>query len=469
LLKTGNFFKITDKMDYSENIYTVTRLTEEIKELLEGEFPYLWVEGEISNFRVPPSGHYYFTLKDNACQIRVVYFKSGQLGLSFRPENGLHVLCFGRLSVYTGRGEYQIILERMELRGWGALQLAFEQLKERLFKEGLFDPERKKNLPPLPRRVAVVTSPTGAVIQDFLRVLYRRFHNIQIFIYPVLVQGESASWEIEEAIRALNRAVLDIEVIVLARGGGSLEDLWPFNEERVARAIAASSIPVISAIGHEVDFTIADFTADLRASTPSAAAELLIQPQEEWESRIKDFQNRLVRQLFRKMDLYQEKLFYFQKRIADPRRRLTDWTLRLDDYEARIRSSLQRVLVKKRDTLVWIQDKLLMRNPGGLITAGRNQVEIQKLKLKGLFLRKMGQLESDLMGRHKTLQALSPWGILDRGYALVRTLPDLSLVKEVEDTHPGRRIQISLARGELDCLVEQTRKKEGHPFVQRTI
>ena len=452
-------------MDFPEKVYTVSRLTEEIKDLLEEEFPFIWLEGEISNFRIPPSGHCYFTLKDANSQIRAVFFKSGQSGLSFRPENGLQVLCFGRISVYSGRGEYQIIIERMELKGWGAFQLAFEQLKERLFKEGLFDPERKKPLPLLPRRVAVVTSPTGAVIQDFLRILYRRFRNIQVSIFPVLVQGESASFEIEEAIRCLNRSSLGIEVIVLARGGGSLEDLWPFNEERVARAIAASSIPVISAIGHEVDFTIADFAADLRASTPSAAAELLIQPQREWESNIKDLRDRLVQQVLRKIDLYEEKLFYFQKRIGDPRRRLVDLTLRLDDYGVRLRLALRGILGKKKDTLGWNQEKLLMRNPQDKILAGSNSLEIQKLKLKGLFLRKLEQTELDLKAQNKTLQALSPWGVLDRGYALVRTLPELSLVKKVEDTYPGQQIRVSIAQGELDCLVEQTRIKEGRPFV----
>lgn len=456
-------------MDYTEKIYTVTRLTEEIKDLLEGEFPYFWLEGEISNFRVPPSGHFYFTLKDASCQIRGVFFKSGQWGLSFRPENGLQVLCFGRLSVYADRGEYQIIVERMELKGWGALQLAFEQLKERLFQEGLFDPARKKPLPLLPRRVAVVTSPTGAVIQDFLRILYRRFQNICVSVYPVPVQGETASFEIEEALQCLNRSSLGIEVIVLARGGGSLEDLWAFNEERVARAIAASSIPVISAVGHEVDFTIADFAADLRASTPSAAAELLIQPQREWESRIQDLRDRLVRQIRRKMDLDQDQLFNFRKRIGDPRRRLIDLTLRLDDYEIRLRQVLPRIFGKKRDALGWIQDKLLLRSPQGMIQAGSNNLEIQKLRLKGGVVRKLEQMEMDLNGRYKILQALSPWGILDRGYALVRVLPELALVKKVEDANPGRQIRVSIARGVLDCLVEQTRKKEDRSLVQGTI
>jgi exodeoxyribonuclease VII large subunit len=452
-------------MDFPEKVYTVSRLTEEIKDLLEEEFPFIWLEGEISNFRVPPSGHCYFTLKDADSQIRAVFFKSGQSGLSFRPENGLQVLCFGRISVYSGRGEYQIIIERIELKGWGALQLAFEQLKERLFKEGLFDPERKKPMPLLPRRVAVVTSPTGAVIQDFLRILYRRFRNIQVSIFPVLVQGGSASFEIEEAIRYLNRSSLGIEVIVLARGGGSIEDLWPFNEERVARAIAASSIPVISAIGHEVDFTIADFTADLRASTPSAAAELLVQPQREWESNIKDLRDRLIQQVIQKIDLYEEKLFHFQKRIGDPRRRLVDLTLRLDDYGVRLRLALRGILGKKKDALGWNQEKLVMRNPQDKVLAGRNNLEIQKLKFETLFFRKLEQKESDLKAQNKTLQALNPWGVLDRGYALVRTLPELSLVKKMEDAPPGQEIRVSIAHGELDCLVEQTRTKEGRPFV----
>jgi len=446
-------------MDFPEKVYTVTQLTEEIKDLLEEEFPFIWLEGEISNFRIPPSGHCYFTLKDASSQIRAVFFKSGQSGLSFRPENGLQVLCFGRLSVYAGRGEYQIIIERIELKGWGALQLAFEQLKERLFKEGLFDPERKKPLPLLPRRVAVVTSPTGAVIQDFLRILYRRFQNIQVSIFPVPVQGETASFEIEEAIRYLNRSSLGIEVIVLARGGGSLEDLWSFNEERVARAIAASSIPIISAIGHEVDFTIADFVADLRASTPSAAAELLIQPQREWESNIKDLRDRLIQQVLRKIGLYEEKLFHFQKRIGDPRRRLIDLNLRLDDYGVHLRLALRGILGKKKDALGWNQEKLVMRNPQDKVLAVRNNLEINKLKLKGFFLRKLEQMESDLKAQNKALQALSPWGVLDRGYALVRTLPELSLVKKVEDACPGQEIRVSIAHGELDCLVEQTREK----------
>jgi exodeoxyribonuclease VII large subunit len=456
-------------MDKMQRIYTISELTQEIKDLLEVEFPFLWLEGEISNFRVPPSGHWYFTLKDASSQVRAVFFKSGQWGLSFRPENGLQVLCFGRLSVYAGRGEYQIIIERMELKGWGALQLAFEQLKERLYQEGLFDPARKKPLPLLPRRVAIVTSPTGAVIQDFLRILFRRFSNIQVSIIPVLVQGEGASKEIEEALQRLNHSTLGLEVIVLARGGGSIEDLWPFNEERVARAIAVSSIPVISAIGHEVDFTIADFVADLRASTPSAAAELLIQPQAEWESKIQDLQGRLVQQVLQKMALYKEKLFHFQKRIGDPRRRLIDLTLRVDDYGTRLRLALRGVLGKRVDSLRWMQEKLLLKNPQDKILSLQRILEIQKLKLCSLMIRKTDQLEMEMKAQNKTLQALSPWGILDRGYALVQTWPELRLVKKIEDAPSGTEIRVSIAQGELDCLVNKTHQKEEKGFVQGTI
>jgi exodeoxyribonuclease VII large subunit len=444
-------------MDFPESIFTVTRLTEAIKDLLEGEFPFLWLEGEISNFRVPPSGHFYFTLKDSESQIRAVFFKSGQWGLSFKPENGLQVLCFGRLGVYTARGEYQIIIERMELKGWGTLQLAFEQLKERLLKEGLFDVERKKTLPLLPRRVAIVTSPTGAVIQDFLRILHRRFRNIHVFLYPVSVQGESASFEIVEAIRQLNETDLGLEVIILARGGGSLEDLWPFNEERVARAIVGSTIPIISAIGHEVDFTIADFVADLRASTPSAAAELLIHPQKDWEVRFRELQRRLVQPLRRKMGLYEEKLFHIERRLGDPRRRLADLILRLDDQTARLRSGLSRVLEKKQDALERVEEKLWLRSPKNTMASLHHQLDLMSLKVGGLMARRLDQVQKDLQAQHKTLLALSPWAVLDRGYALVRTLPALKMLKQVGDTAPGQRVRVSLSGGEMDCLVENTR------------
>ncbi|MDD2903707.1 MAG: exodeoxyribonuclease VII large subunit, partial [Syntrophales bacterium] len=256
-------------------IYTVSSLTREIRQRLETGFPLVWVSGEISNLRQPSSGHYYFTLKDEGAQLRCVLFKGNHLRLRFKPQEGSQVLCRGRLTVYEPRGEYQLVLDYLEPLGWGALAQAFEALKARLQAEGLFAPEYKKPLPYLPRRLALVTSPTGAVVRDFLRLLGQRFPNVEVLIYPVKVQGAAAAGEIAAALDDLAQYP-GLEVIVLARGGGSLEDLWPFNEEMVARAIHRCPLPVVSAVGHEVDFTIADFVADVRASTPSAAVELVV-------------------------------------------------------------------------------------------------------------------------------------------------------------------------------------------------
>jgi exodeoxyribonuclease VII large subunit len=305
--------------------------------------------------------------------------------------------------------------------------------------------------------VGIVTSPTGAVIQDFLKILHRRYRNIQVFLYPVLVQGEKASFEIAEAIRRLNQSDLGLEVLVLARGGGSIEDLWPFNEERVARAIAGSTLPVISAVGHEVDFTIADFVADVRASTPSAAAELVIQPQKDWENRLRELQSRLVQPIKQSLGLYEEKLFHFKRRISDPRRRLADLLLRLDDNTARLRSALRRALEQERESFRWLEEKLFLKNPKNKILTWQNSLDLQVLKISSLIRRKGELIEMKLKAQEKTLQALSPWAVLDRGYSLVQTLPDLRLIKDVEETAPGRRVRVSLSRGALDCLVEETR------------
>lgn len=356
----------------------------------------------------------------------------------------------------------------MELQGWGALQLAFEKLKERLFKEGLFDPSRKKPLPRLPRKVAVVTSPTGAAVRDFLRVLYRRFHHIQVLIYPVTVQGATAADEIRQALEDLNRFHPETEVIVLTRGGGSLEDLWPFNEERVARAIAASRIPVISAIGHEVDFTIADFVADLRASTPSAAAELLVEPEKEWEHRIQELRERLKRRLGQMLEAREEKLYQLRKRMGDPRRRWLEVTLRLDDFGLRLRLAFERILSGKEEGLRRWGDKLRSYNPLFLVDQHGVQVGIRRLRLVALMDKALTGWEARLQAQEKALAALSPYGVLERGYALVRTRPKGLLVRTIEDAPVGTEIRVSLARGDLDCRVEEAREREeGSPLVER--
>ena len=310
-------------------IYTVSQLNDEIKNLLETQFSDIWVEGEISNFRIPGSGHFYFTLKDSSSQLRGVCFKSQNRLLKFRPEDGLAVLSRGRLTVYEPRGEYQLVVDYMEPRGLGSLQLAFEQLKAKLQKEGLFDPTHKKPLPLLPQKIAVVTSPTGAVIRDILRVLRRRNRGLHVLIYPVRVQGEGAGQEIASGVRYLD-TLPDVDVIITARGGGSIEDLWAFNDEIVVRAIFNSRIPVISAVGHETDFTIADFVADMRAPTPSAAAEIVSAVRSDLQERTANSVSRLRKALLYLLEVTQPKTAaagsvsgFWPRRGSDSRRPAT--------------------------------------------------------------------------------------------------------------------------------------------------
>ncbi|NIR13652.1 MAG: exodeoxyribonuclease VII large subunit, partial [Desulfobacterales bacterium] len=307
----------------SPKIYTVSALTEEIKDLLEEHFDFVWVEGEISNFRSPSSGHYYMVLKDEKAQIRAVMFRPQTRYLKFTPEDGMKVIVQGRIGVYQPRGEYQIILDYLEPLGIGALALAFEQLKEKLAAEGLFDEEIKRPLPFLPQRVAVITSPTGAAIRDFLKIIHRRFANIEIIVVPVKVQGDEATAEMVEALDTVNRE-LNVDVIVLTRGGGSLEDLWAFNQEELALAIRASRIPVVSAVGHEIDITISDLAADLRAPTPSAAAELIVMEKESLVERFKGMKGHL--ELYTKTYLsnLNQQLALLARGLRDPRKGIAD-------------------------------------------------------------------------------------------------------------------------------------------------
>jgi exodeoxyribonuclease VII large subunit len=389
--------------------FTVTGLTRRIREVLERQFPFIWVEGEISNLRTPVSGHHYFTLKDEFSQIRAVLFKTQQKLVPFELEDGLMVICQGRVSVYEPRGEYQILVDILEPKGLGALQLAFEQLKQRLEKEGLFASSLKKPIPYLPQRLAVVTSPTGAAIRDFLKVVKRRFANVEIFIYPVRVQGEGAGDEIASAIYDLNK-MENIDVIILARGGGSIEDLWAFNEEIVARAIYESSIPVISAIGHEIDFTIADFVADLRAPTPSAAAELVVRQKDELAARIQDMGYRLREGMLRTIRFCRDHVHSLGKRLIDPRRRLEETRIRLDDLMGNTEIRIHHIITLARERLI---------------------KEV------------------------KRLDALSPLAVLGRGYSITRTLPELKVITDVSSVRIDDMINVKVARGEMVCKVKE--------------
>jgi exodeoxyribonuclease VII large subunit len=392
------------------HILTVTQLTRQIKNLLEGSFPDVWVEGEISNLRAPQSGHTYFTLKDEESQIRAVLFRSSQKNLKFTLQHGMQVICRGRVSVYDPRGEYQIVIEYIEPKGVGALQKAFEELKERLAKEGLFDLDRKKPLPLLPRRIGIVTSPTGAAIRDMLRVIRRRHPRMEILIYPVPVQGADAAPAIVEAIGYFNREK-KVDVMIIGRGGGSLEDLWAFNEEAVARAIHASKIPVISAVGHETDYAISDFVADLRAPTPSAAAEMVVQSEESFREHISSLGTGLVRSMRRQIEVLRASLREKMRVLVDPRRRLEQNVQRVDELVGRLATGVGHHLRRDRALLA-------------SLAAG--------------------------------LDHLNPLGILSRGYSITKKLPAGAILKDASDAKPGDMLSTRLHKGEVVSRVEET-------------
>ncbi len=397
---------------------TIFELTRRIKSLLESRIGAVWVEGEISNVKSHFSGHVYLSLKDDKAQIRAVMFKQSARLLKFAPEDGQQVIVRGRLAVYEPRGDYQIIIDQMEPSGVGALQLAFLQLKEKLEKEGFFDPERKKPIPALPRRVGIVTSPTGAAIRDFLNVARRRFSNIDVIISPAAVQGEGASAEIASAIETLN-LLGNVDVIVITRGGGSMEDLWAFNEETVARAIYASQVPVISAVGHEVDFTIADFVSDLRAPTPSAAAEMLVESKKTYEYRISSIQHRLINAM--------------KALIADKNARLTAELRAMPDPVQRIRELGQRI--------------------DDMSSLAANHMRASLALAKTRFENAAGQLA-----------ALNPLATLNRGYSIVTKLPGKKMLTNASKVSPGDRLDIRLCRGHVLCEVLETDCQENSLF-----
>jgi exodeoxyribonuclease VII large subunit len=397
------------------HILTVTQLSHQIKNLLEGTFPEVWVEGEISNLTVPQSGHAYFTIKDEQSQIKAVLFKSSQKNLKFTLQHGMQVICRGRISVYEPRGEYQLIIEYVEPKGVGALQRAFEELKTKLEKEGLFGRERKKPLPLLPRNIGIVTSPTGAAIRDILRVIKRRHPRMAISIYPVPVQGPESAPAIVEAIGYFNREK-NVDVMIVGRGGGSLEDLWAFNEEAVARAIHASRIPVVSAVGHETDFTISDFVADLRAPTPSAAAEMIVESEAHLRAAILSFESRLAMTMRQKLERLRATVRHAGRLLADPRKKLEQFNQRLDELLGRLGLGLRHHVRRDRALL------------------------------------------TSLTG---ALDHLNPLGILSRGYSVTRRLPDGLILKDASAVKPGDRISTKLHHGEVLSRVENSQGESG--------
>jgi exodeoxyribonuclease VII large subunit len=439
------------------HIYTVSELTDKIKVLLEDNFPFIWICGEISNLRIPTSGHFYFTLKDKKAQINAVMFRGQNRNLRFMPENGMSITGIGRVSVYGPRGNYQIILEYIEPEGRGAIQLAFEQLKERLTAEGLFDEKHKKPLPFLPHKISIITSPTGAVVHDILKIINRRFPNIHIEIIPVKVQGDGSEMEIVSGLKTINDRS-DSDVVILARGGGSLEDLHAFNSEDVARAIFVSKIPIISAVGHETDFSIADFVADLRAPTPSTAAELVVPLKFDLFKKNAELTSTLTIRISRYIEHLQILVKELSNRLADPKKRIEDLRLRTDDLLSRLIRTFEKKIIQHHERLEWRFDKLNSHNP--LITIKKANEKLDQyysnlLTYIRIILNKKHFLLRELDSR---LNALSPRAILDRGYSITRTIPEAVIVRNPQQVDIGQDLEVMVAKGSLICRVK--RKKD---------
>jgi exodeoxyribonuclease VII large subunit len=433
-------------------MFTVSELTGLLRTSIEEQFSDIWLEGELSNLRAPGSGHVYCTLKDKTSQIRAVLFRSSAVRLRFALQEGMHVIVRGRLTVYELRGEYQIVLDTVEPKGIGALQLAFEQLKERLAAEGLFDQDRKKSIPAFPRTVGVVTSLTGAAIRDILAVLRRRWPTIHVLIAPVQVQGGSAGRQIAEALNALNDLSF-VDVIIVGRGGGSWEDLWSFNEEIVVRAIAASHVPVVSAVGHEIDVTLADFVADLRAPTPSAAAEAVVPVLAEIVERLRELTVRTGQVMLRHCAFERQRLDAGIRGVTDVRFRLQEAAQRTDDMVDRLREMLQQLLTAGRERVHEVQRDLSGLNPILAIKQGLATVPQFSKRLEGQMGVMLAQHRHRIHATLAQLNTLSPLAILGRGYSILQTVPAGQILHRANDVEVGQELEAQLASGRLSCMV----------------
>ena len=432
-------------------VYSVTELTREIKAVLEGRFPSVLVRGEVSNLRAPSSGHLYFTLKDADACLDAVLFRTEARRLKFSVEDGLSLIARGRLVLYEPKGGYQLVCDTLEPVGAGALRLAFEQLKTRLEREGLFDRARKRALPFIPRRIALVTSPSGAVVHDFLRVLHRRFPNLPVLVVPARVQGEGSGQEIARAIvRAAQQPRVD--VVVVARGGGSLEDLWAFNEEVVARALCACPVPTISAVGHETDVTIADFCADVRAPTPTAAAELLAKVKEELLVDLAQRRARLSRALRGSLERKRAQLDRARARLTDPRRLIGDRKLRLDRLRQRLEDLLRRDLAQRALKLRKQRERLQEQHPRERLRRLLAEVARLEERMATVLQRSQVARRHQLQSLALRLDALSPLRVLARGYSVTFDAAGHAL-RSAKAARPGERLRIRLQDGELTALV----------------
>ena len=441
-------------------ILTVSQLNREARVLIEGGFPLIWVEGEISNLSRPASGHVYFSLKDAAAQVRCAMFRARAGLLRFQAADGLQVLVRARVSLYETRGDFQLIVEHMEEAGHGALQRAFEELKLKLAKQGLFDAAHKKPLPAVPRAIGVITSPSGAAIRDILSVIRRRYASARVILYPVPVQGESAAAQIAAMIRtAAVRAECD--VLILARGGGSLEDLWAFNKEIVARAIYDCPLPLISGVGHEIDFTIADFVADARAPTPTGAAELVTPDSADWLRTLADARDRLSRLLGERLADLHERLAWCSERLQQlhPSRMLRERAQRLDELDLRLRQSLRGGLHARQALLAGLGARLQQHSPAQAIALLRNRSEALAQRLHFATRNSLAGLRSRLELAGRALHAVSPLATLERGYAIVSDAASGAVITTVNQVQIGQRLDARFADGKLSAQVYKVTKE----------
>ncbi|TDY01739.1 exodeoxyribonuclease VII large subunit [Thiohalophilus thiocyanatoxydans] len=436
------------------DIYSVSRLNREIRTLLETGFPAIWLEGELSNLARPASGHLYFSLKDEAAQVRCAMFRNRNLLLKFRPEAGLQVRVRARVSLYEARGDYQLIVEHMEEAGDGALRRAFDELKVKLEAAGLFASEHKQPLPRFPQRIGVITSPSGAAIRDIVTTLQRRFPGLPVVVYPVPVQGETAAPAIVEALHTAARRA-ECDVLILARGGGSLEDLWPFNEEQVARAIHNCPIPVVSGVGHETDVTIADFAADLRAPTPTAAAELVSPSRIEWQQSFSQLGQRLTRVMQQQLRQREQQLSWLARQLPHPQRYLQSVAQRLDELEIRRNNAWRYQLRERAARLDTVRERLQQHNPRHNLRHLEERRQQLTTRLARLMRRHLEDSGQRLQYLARALETVSPLATLSRGYAIVSTEAGDKIITDVKQISRHSRIRARLHRGRFIAVIER--------------
>lgn len=433
-------------------VFSVSQLNLRARQLLETHFPLIWVEGELSNVSRPSSGHWYFTLKDSAAQVRCAMFRNRNQRVRIPPQQGQHVLLRARVSLYEGRGDYQLIVEHMEDAGHGALQRAFEELKHRLLQEGLFEAERKKPLPEPPKHLGVITSPTGAALRDVLQVLKRRYPCVPVSVFPVAVQGSEAAPQIVRALDLANRHS-DCDLLILCRGGGSLEDLWAFNEESVARAVAKSRIPIVSGVGHETDTTITDFVADLRAPTPSAAAELATPDQMDLLQQFQGFELWLKQLQLQQISSHKQQLAALRSRIQHPAQRLQNKAQQVDHLELRLRNTMASKLNRSGTQLTHLLQRCRSQNPNQRLQACQSRLQHAQLRLSQTMNHQIVGQRHRLNQLVTMLEGVSPLAILSRGYSVTKTA-DGRIVRQASEVKSGDRLVTRLGEGEVHSTVD---------------